>query len=109
MGKIGNEFPEGSGRTPKNASPCFERRPWFKVLYMLRLPYRMIGLGGISSVRALATVLQEELRKEKVPLCHHLQELKLEGNNLNDEHLAVLAPAFGKCSILEGLHLNDNN
>ena len=72
-------------------------------LYRLRLPYQMIGLGGMSSVRALATVLQEELRRD--PLCHHFNELSLSGNNLNDEHLAVLAPVFGKCSILELLHL----
>ena len=65
-------------------------------LYWLRLWKNHIGMGGISAVKAFATVLQEVV-KEKVPRCHHLQVIVLHGNDLTDEHMEVLAPVFLNC------------
>jgi len=87
------------------------RRLVFKVgigsrLYYLDLALKRIGRGGRSTVRALATVLQEAC--EMMPRCADLQRLYLGANELTDEQIRVLGPVFSLCRKLEVLNLNDN-
>ena len=66
-------------------------------LYELNLSDKKIGLGGKPSVKALATVLQEERSKDHKPLCSDLQRLNLDKNKLTDEHMEIIAPVISKC------------
>lgn len=75
-------------------------------LYLLDLSRKSIGKGGLSTVIALASVLQEEW--EMIPRCANLQRLRLSCNKLTDEHIVALTPTFGKSSNLEVLDLNSN-
>jgi len=78
-------------------------------LYDLDLARVDIGRGGLPSVKALATVLQEARSKDNMPRCSDLQRLDLRTNELTDEHIGVLAPVVAKCSNLDWLDLNDNH
>jgi len=75
-------------------------------LYDLDLSSKCIGRGGLSTARALATVLLEEM--EMVPRCADLQRLNLGADELTDEQIVILAPAFAMCRNLEILNLNRN-
>jgi len=75
-------------------------------LYDLNLSHECIGRGGLSTVRALATVLQEEW--EMIPRCADLQRLHLGADELTDEQINVLGPAFSMCNNLKVLNLNRN-
>jgi len=63
-----------------------------------------IGWAGISSVRALATVLQEFEGHDKVPRCSYLRELSL----YICKHTGELAPVISNCCNLETLELEWN-
>jgi len=79
---------------------------WGSKPFLLRLEVKHIGLGGMSAVRALATVLEEELRKDKLPRYHYLRKIDLDCNRFNDEHLEVLATVFSRCRMLQILSLS---
>jgi len=77
-------------------------------LYDLDLEEKWIGAGGLSSVEALATVLQEKCRRNNKPRCNDIQRMNLARNDLTDKHIAKLAPMFSECSNLEWLSLRSN-
>jgi len=74
-------------------------------LYSLELLGQRIGAGGLPSVKALATVLQETRSKDQKPRCSDLQRLDLRRNDLTDEHMEIIAPVIALCSNLEQLDL----
>jgi len=78
-------------------------------LYSLDLKGKKIGRGGLSAVQALSTILQEKRNNDKMPRAHDLKILRLYSNELNDDHLTILARAISKCRKLKELNLNVNN
>jgi len=59
-------------------------------LYNLDLADKKIGGNDVSAVWALRKML-EEMEKEKILPCSYLRSLHLEGNNLKDEHIEIVA------------------